>query len=531
VKTAVASDKSALKKSLTIATAIMMGSVLLSRVIGLVREQVIAGFGGTSTEIDSYVTAFIIPELLNHFLAGGFLSITFIPIFQRYLSRDDAEGGWRSFSNLITIGTVAFVIVIPLAVIFTPEIYRMFGPHITGKAYNFNLTVRLTRIILPAQLLFYWGAFFSAVQMARHKFFFPALSPLFYNIGIIGGGMLLGPRLGIEGFAWGVLAGSFIANVLVLLPGAISLGLRYKPRFDFKHPDVKEFIIFSFPLIVGLGMTFSNELFFRYFSSFLGEGGTSSINYALRTMGIIVAVFGQASGVAFYPYLSKLAIEKKFDEITSLLNRVLTKIGLYCIPVSLLLMVLAPQVISILYQHGRFTSASTALTAPVFALYMAGAFAFAAAIFVVRPFYAVQRPYIPMAISTAISLCSLPVYYLTSKQWGASGIAASAVCGMTLQFLALYLFWSLRYGDRGKLLAMVKTFALIVGASVVAIICGWFVRGAVAKHHFGFGRVVDDLIICTITTLPVAAIVLTVYEMTGLQKINDLVQFARRKTH
>lgn len=524
-----ASDKTALKKSLTIATAIMMVSVLLSRVIGLVREQVIAGFGGTSAEIDSYVTAFIIPELLNHFLAGGFLSITFIPIFQRYLAREDTNGGWNTFSNLITIGTIVFIVVIPLAVVFTPDIYRLFGPDIADKAYNFNLTVRLTRIILPAQLFFYWGAFFSAVQMARHKFFFPALSPLFYNLGIIGGGMLLGPRFGIEGFAWGVLIGSFIANVLVLLPGALKLGLRYRPRIEIRHPDVKEFVLFSLPLVIGLGMTFSNELFFRYFSSFLGEGGTSSINYALRTMGMIVAVFGQASGVAFYPYLSRLAIEKKFGEITSLLNRVLTKIGLYCIPVSLLLAVLAPQVISVLYEHGHFTGASTAMTAPVFALYMAGAFFFAAAIFVVRPFYAVQRPYIPMAISTAISLLTLPVYYLASRRWGAAGIAVSAVGGMTVQFFSLYLFWSIKYGDRSKLLGTAKTFFTIASISIAAAFCGWWVKSGLLKLHFGFGQLLDNVVICAITTLPVAVIVVILYEITGLQKLNDLVKMVLKR--
>jgi putative peptidoglycan lipid II flippase len=101
-----AKDRPSLKKSLTIATAIMMGSVLLSRVIGLVREQVIAALCGTSTEIDAYVTAFFIPELINHFLASGFLSITFIPIFQRYLHANDREGAWRSFSNLMSLGTV-----------------------------------------------------------------------------------------------------------------------------------------------------------------------------------------------------------------------------------------------------------------------------------------------------------------------------------------------------------------------------------------------------------------------------------------
>jgi putative peptidoglycan lipid II flippase len=522
-------EKKSLRKSLTIATAIMMMSVLLSRIMGLVREQVIAHFGGTGTEIDAYVTAFIIPELLNHFLAGGFLSITFIPIFQRYLTREDSEGGWRSFSNLITIGTIAFVIVIPLAVIFAPEVYRLFGPRIAADSGNFALTVHLTRIILPAQLFFYWGAFFSAAQMARHKFFLPALSPLCYNLGIIAGGILLGPRFGIEGFAWGVLAGAFAGNVLVLLPGALRIGLRYRPRFDFADPDFREFVVLSFPLVIGLGMTFSNELFFRFFGSFLGEGGTASINYALRTMGIMVAVFGQASGVAFYPYLSRLAAEKKYGEISSLVNKALVKIALVCVPASFLLAVLARPAISLLYEHGRFTSGSTGSTAPVFALYMAGAFAFSAAIFVVRPFYAIQRPYIPMIVSTAVSLLSLPLYYFTSRNWGASGIAVSAVCGMCLQFLVLYLVWNVRYGDRTAALAVVKTFVTIavIGAAGAAI--GWCAALGLTKVNFGFGKTLSNLMVCAGASVPAGIAVVVLYQVTGVQKVRDLMKTVLRK--
>ena len=390
-------EKAALRKSLAAATVIMMASVFLSRVIGLVREQVIAHLGGTSTGIDSYVTAFFIPELLNHFLAGGFLSITFIPIFQRYLAAGDSEGAWRSFSNIITVGTAVFAVVIPVSMVCTPAILRTMGPHIAGEQ-TLQLTVAMTRIILPAQLFFYWGAFFSAVQMAHHRFFWPACAPLFYNAGIILGGLLLYRTAGVQGFAWGVLGGAFAANVIFQFMGARGVGLRYRFRFDLFDPDLRKFLLLSLPLVFGLTMTFSNEILFRFFGSFLGEGGTSSINYALRTMGFVVALFGQASGVAFYPYLSRLAIEQKFGEITSLLNRAVTAIAVYCIPLSLLLLVCAPQVIAILYEHGSFSAASTARTAPVFALYMAGAFAFSAAVFAVRPFYAVQKMYLPVIV-------------------------------------------------------------------------------------------------------------------------------------
>jgi len=147
-----------LKKSITIASLIMMASVLLSRIMGMVREMVLAHLLGTNVEMDAYVASFIIPEFLNHFLAGGFLSITFIPIFQKYLHSNEREKSWKVFSNLISIGSIAFIVLILAAMVFTNQIIGLLGRHISEGPQR-ELTVRLTRIIMPAQLLFYWGRF------------------------------------------------------------------------------------------------------------------------------------------------------------------------------------------------------------------------------------------------------------------------------------------------------------------------------------------------------------------------------------
>jgi putative peptidoglycan lipid II flippase len=528
VNTHTSTDNAKLKKALTIATVIMMGSVLLSRVIGLVREQVIATLCGTSTEIDAYVTAFFIPELLNHFLASGFLSITFIPIFQRYLHANDRVGAWRSFSNLMSLGTVAFAVVIPLSIVFTPAILHLLGPNITN-AQTLPLTVKMTRIILPAQLFMYWGAFFSAVQMAQHRFTLPALAPLLYNIGIILGGFLLKPLIGVEGFAWGVLFGAFAGNVVLQQIGARRIGMRFTFRLDWTHHDVKEFIILTLPLVVGVGMTFSNEIFFRFFSSFLGEGDTASINYALRTMGAVVAVFGQASGVAFFPFLSRLAIEKKYLDISVLLNKAITKIAAYCIPLSALFFIIAPQIIAVLYEHGRFTAASTARTAPIFAMYMIGAFAFSVAVFVVRPFFAIQKMYLPMVVSSIIALLSLPLYYFASKWWGTKGIALSAIAGMSAQFIVLYVLWVKRYGERVSTIALLKTGTKILVIAAAASIGGGIVRQEALTLQLGWGKTVDAFTIGAITALPFTAIVIILYHLTGVQNARELLSIFNKK--
>jgi putative peptidoglycan lipid II flippase len=241
-------------------------------------------------------------------------------------------------------------------------------------------------------------------------------------------------------------------------------------------------------------------------------------------MGFVVAIFGQASGVAFYPYLSRLAIEQKFGEITALLNKALTAIAVYCVPLSLLLLVCAPQVISILYEHGSFSAASTAKTAPVFALYMAGAFVFSAAVFAVRPFYAVQKMYIPVVVSSAVSVVCLPLYYLTGRWWGAPGIAASAVTGMALQFFLLYFIWNSRYGDRASAVRILRTGAVILCISAAAAAAGWAVNHSLVNYHSGFGKLIDNLLICAGTFIPSGIIVVVLYQVTGVARIRDLIK-------
>jgi putative peptidoglycan lipid II flippase len=515
--------------ALSVAAIIMMASVLLSKVIGLIREMILAKYGGTTYEMDAYVTSFIIPEMLNHFLAGGFLSLTFIPIFQKYLAEGRENDAWKSFSNLLNLGTLVFLIAIPTTMFLAPDVLMLLGPHIR-QSENHELTVRLTRIILPAQLFFYWGAFFSAVQMAQKRFFLPALAPLGYNGGIIVGGMILGPRFGIEGFAWGVVAGAFIGNIAIQLPGAIKAGMRFQLHYDIRHPDVKLYIVKTLPLILGLGMSFSTEFFFRFFGSYLSEGGTSSVNYALRTMMIVVAVFGQASGVAFFPFLSRLAVENKFNEMTKLLNTILNKIALYLIPISALLIVLSRQIISLLYERGKFDAQSTAETAAVFTIYCLGSFAYSASIIISRSFYAMQNMLLPMTVNTGVALGIIPLYIYMISIAGTVGIAIAAITGMTIQFIIFYAFWNKRYGSLQKVkeetMQLLKITAISsVAAGIGSLLLQWLEKNLALSNH----TIQNGMEIAAVSLL-VLTLQFFLYDILGIQKIADtLREFTRRK--
>ena len=499
----------------------MMGSVLLSRVMGMVREIVLAHLLGTNLEMDAYVAAFIIPEFLNHFLAGGFLSITFIPIFQKYVLRGEHNRSWKVFSNLITIGSIAFVVLIIASLLYADWFIGLLGGHISHGPQR-ELTVRLTRIIMPAQLFFYWGAFLMAVQYANHRFFLPALAPLFYNGGIIFCGWILYPYCGVTGFAWGVLVGAFLGNVVIQLPGAFRIGMKFRPVFKVRDDDLKKYVIVTLPLIVGLGMTFSNEVFFRFFGSFLGTGGLASINYSLRTMLPLVGVFGQASGVASYPFLSKLAVEHKINEMNQLLNSIVHKIGSYLIPLCAIMMILAHNIIALLFQHGRFSAASTSATAPVLVLYLAGAFFFAASTIVMRNFYALQNTLFPMVISTVVALLSIPAYLTLSSRMGAQGIALAASLAMIVQFTVLYWIWSKRADNIPAFLRTMGKALQIAGISAVGGLVCFGIKLFLMGHGIPGTTFLQNGVIAAAAGIPGLILIYGILEVTHISNSREL---------
>ena len=434
--------KGSLHKKVGIAALIMITSVFLSRVIGLLREVFIAYAGGARGEVDAYQVAFVLPEILNHVVATGFLSITFIPIFSQYLVRDDEEHGWMVFSLIMTTFGSLLLLLILVACLYAEPLVDLIAPGLRNPAVK-TLAVRMTRIVLPAQFFFFAGGLFMAVQFAKERFLIPALAPLLYNLGIILGGILLGPWLGIEGFAWGVLGGAFAGNFAVQWIGAWRADMTFTPRFAIFHPDLKRYAFLTLPLILGLTMTFSTEFFFRFFGSYLPSGTVAALNYGLRVMLILVGLFGQAVGTASFPFMSRLVAEGRMEEMNRLMNRTLRYLALV-IPFSVLLIVLRHEIVLILFQRGRFDAAATALTSHLLPFLLMGAFAFSAQTVVVRGYYAMQNTLFPALFGTAAVLLSVPFYIVGMDRLGAAGVALGVSISALFQVIVLYVLWNRR---------------------------------------------------------------------------------------
>jgi putative peptidoglycan lipid II flippase len=496
----------------------MMASVFLSRIIGLFREMVIAYTGGAKASVDAYQIAFVIPEILNHIVASGFLSVTFIPIFSYYLHQDREAEGWKVFSIILTVFGSVLVACIAIAEFFAPELVNIIAPGLKDPAVKAE-AIYMTRIILPAQFFFFAGGMLTAVQFAKEKFTIPALAPLIYNIGIITGGVLLFSRFGMSGFSFGVLAGAFLGNFILQVWGAKRVGLKFSIWFDFNHPDLKKYILLTLPLMLGLTMTFSTEFFLKFFGSFLSEGSIASLNYSLRVMLILVAFFGQAVGVASFPFMARLAVKNKINEINNLLNNTIKYLSLV-IPFSILIMVLRHEVILILFQRGKFDASATKMTSEVLIYIMIGAFAFAVQTIVARGFFAIQNTLLPAIFGTVAAIISIPLYFIGMRLMEAQGVGLAVSIAAILQVTLLYSIWNHRSRNAGSR----NVYLFVLKISLISLPMGLLLEAShrVLLIYFNQMTLSGSMIICFISALIFTLIFLATGYFLKISEISDL---------
>ncbi|MBD3393091.1 MAG: murein biosynthesis integral membrane protein MurJ [Chitinivibrionales bacterium] len=520
---------SGLGKALSIAVAIMAASNVLSKLLALLRMRVLAATGGVGANVDAYAFSFLVPELLNHFLAAGMLSITFIPLFQKHYFKGDRERAWYFFSNLMTVGTILCGACITLGMVFAEDIIRLLaGANINSPDNPAQriLTTRLTRIILPAQLCFFWGALLMGIQYSQKRFLVPSLAGVVYNTGIILGGTLLAPRIGIEGFSWGVLAGALGGNVIIQIAGAARAGMRYRPVFNLRDPDLRRYILLTVPLILALNMAFANEFLFRFFGSRIpgGEGAIASLEYSWRIMYMIVSIFGQSLAAGFYPFVSHLVAENRLDEVHELLRSALIKIGGALMPLAGIGAVLSPCLVTVLLRVGRFDTRSVAATAGPLSFYLLGTFFFAATPLINRICYARHNTILPLAVSTGAVLVCLPLYVVASRLWGANGIALSSSVCMLLQFFLVFFSYSAVYRNARAAATMKSLGAVVCIAAAGTAVCLGIARILPNAGLPVSSSVARCVIVGGVSGIPALVLCLVLLQITRLLDTRSLVR-------
>ncbi len=443
---------------------IVMASILVSRLLGFLREWSVAHQFGSSAITDAYYAAFTLPDFVNYLVAGASLSITFIPVFVKYIAEGDEEEGWWVFSTVITSMVLLLLILLAVGEFFAPELLHVIVPGF-NPAEKVH-TVFLTRLMMPAQIFFYLGGILSAVQYAKGRFLIPSLAPVIYNTGIILGGFLLASSIGISGFSVGVLAGAFAGNFLLQIYGARRAGARFRPNFNLRHPGFRLFIKLTIPIMLALSVVFSDDWIIRWFGSYLIPASITWLTYAKILMRVPLGVIGQAVGVASFPVLAQLYAEKKYDELNRTLNTTLKGLLLLIVPISALTIAMNRPLVYFVFSHTRLRGPDLNATAAALALFSVGMFAWGAQSILGRGFYAGRNTLRPALIGTAVTLLNLPVYWLLARTMQYKGLALASSIGIAAYVVALFISLY-RYTGNKEAMEVVGFFLRVAAASGV----------------------------------------------------------------
>ena len=411
---------------------------LLSRILGLARDMVVAGYFGSGMAADAFFVAFRIPNLLRRLFAEGSLTIAFIPVFTEYLSRKSREDAFQLARAVLTLLSLVLVAVTVLGILLSPWIVRIQAFGFGGSGMKYDLTVLLTRITFPYILLVSLVAFFSGILNSLRHFGAPAAAPVFLNVGIIAATLWISPLCSqpIVGVAVGVLLGG-VLQLLLQLPWVLREGVSLVPSWMPDHPAVRRIGMLMVPAVFGSAIYQLNQFIGTLLASFLPEGSVSWLYYADRLVEFPLGVFAIAISTAALPTLSKQAANKEMKDFHETLSHALRLTFFITIPSMAGLMILGRPIIQLFFQRGAFDPLSTLMTDKALFFYTAGLWAFSGTRVMVNAFYAIQDTRTPVKVATVAMFANFLFSLLLMGPLRHGGLALALSLASALQFCIL----------------------------------------------------------------------------------------------
>ncbi|SHK77476.1 murein biosynthesis integral membrane protein MurJ [Desulforamulus aeronauticus] len=390
-------------KMIARATLVVAVINLLSRILGFVREQVIAYMFGATATTDAYVVAFNIPNAVFAIVIGALATVV-VPVFSEYAAKGQKDEAWRLFNTVVTLVIIIFSLVTVAGFFAAPWLVKLTAPGLNAEVSI--LATRLTVIMLPILVFYGLSTVFQGLLNANQVFGIPALSVSITNITIIVSALTLGGMYGIDGLAAGTVLG-FVLAAFMQIPKLRQVGFRYKFSIDWSHPGVKKVLYLVGPVAIGTSLNQIYLIIDRILASGLLEGSISALNYANRIILMPITFFVLAIGTAFYPTITTLAAQGKQQELAETVLRAIRMVILFALPAGIGLMVLSTPIIKLLFEHGQFTPQATEMTALALMFYSIGLVGQAANVILTRAFYAQQDTRTPvklMAVTVAVNL-------------------------------------------------------------------------------------------------------------------------------
>ncbi len=445
---------------------VIMATVILSQILGLIRQRLLVAIFGASNTLGVYLASTRLPDFLFQLIIAGALSSAFIPVFSDYLVKGKEKEGHKLASTLLFVSLLIFLFLSFILFIFAKEFSSLIAPGFPKE--QLNLMANLTRIIIFGEALFIIGSFLSAILQSYNHFFIPGFASALYNLGIILGILFLSPFVGIYSAAYGVIFGALIF-VLMQIPFVKKLGFSFIPSISIasiKSSGVMDVFKLIWPRTLSIAIFQIGTIITVTLVSFLQNPGRSYVifDYAQTLAFAPVVLFGQAIAQAAFPVLSKE--RDKLEDFKSTFITSFNQMLYLVLPFSVLFIVLRIPVVRLIYGAAQFDWQATVLTGRTLAFFSISIFAQSLSYLVSRGFYALHDTKTPLVIGTisTTAMIIIGALFVFVYHLGVEGIAFAFSIASIINFLIMFIFLDIKTKGFDKI-PLIKTVTKIFLAS------------------------------------------------------------------
>jgi len=456
-------------------------AVMASRILGVVRDQTMAGLFGTGMAQDAFQVATRIPNLVRDLFAEGAMSAAFVPTFTRYLKNQGRDAAWRLGNLVLNALLVVTTVLVILGIVFAEPMLSLLpdftqpgfvntdyaGP---GGVEKLALTAQLARIVMPFLTLVAIAVALGGMLNSLRRFFIPALSPAIYNVGVLFSAVAIVPFCEdfglhkIVGIAIGALIGG-LGQIVIQIPLLYREGFRYKPILSFTDPGMREILLLMGPGTLGLAAAQINLVVNTVLALGEGDGAVSALGFAFRLMYLPIGIFGVSVATAALPEIARHAAAGETDDMRRTISSSLRMMLMLSVPATIGLMALSSPIVELLFQRGQFTADSTHMTSLALLCYAPGLIGYSAVKIASPTFYALNDSRTPVLVSVSTIALNLVLNMTLVQVLSYKGLAlGTAIAALFNSGVLVYLLSRRIHGLDGR--RILTTFVKILAASL-----------------------------------------------------------------
>ncbi len=501
-------------------------ATITSRILGLVRDQVVAFYFGAGDANDAFRVASRIPNLVRDLFAEGAMSAAFVPTFTRQLTLQGRERSWLLASSVINALLIVTGIIVVIGIVFAEPLVRLFASEFSEVPGKIELTIYLTRIVFPFLTLVAVAAVLMGMLNSLGHFFIPALSPAMFNVAVIVMSLTLipfAPSIGLQPItivAIATLAGG-VGQLVIQWPPLRKEGFRYRPVLDLRDEGLHRVLLLMGPGTIGMAATQINVFVNTVLATGEGTGAVSWLDFAFRLMYLPIGLFGVSIATAAAPAISRMVAEQDFPRIRSTLAQALGMMLFLNLPATVGLMVLAQPIVAVIFEHGEFAASDTVNTAAALQLYAIGLIGYSIVRIISPTFYAIGRSRVPVMVSAASVVVNIALNVTLVRMLGYRGLAlGTSITAIINASVQLFLLRRELDGLEGSRIA--ASFMKVMAASAVMGAVTWIV------HEVMIGILPGESLVLQIVRLLVT-ISLSLATLGGMAQVLRIREFGEAR--